>query len=73
MKQIKELEKRFIELYEEFKEIIPDTNNISLSVCEYNHRPGMHLYGFYHIGEECVEIRTIDDLIRLSILFRRFK
>lgn len=71
MKQIKELEKRFIELYEDFKKIIPDTNMISLNVGEYSF--GIHINGFYHIGEGCKMLNSTDDLIRMSILFRKFQ
>ena len=73
MKQIKELEKRFIELFETFKKIIPNTQQITLDVCEYSIKPGIYMNGFYHIGEECIRLNSIDDLIRLSILFRKFQ
>ena len=72
MEQIKELEKRFIELFKDFKKIIPDTRQISLNVYKYRHGNGIHINGFYHIGEECIMLNSIDDLIRLSILFRKF-
>ena len=72
MKQIKELEKRFIELYEDFKKIIPDTNMITLHAYNYGCKAGIRINGFYHIGEECIMLDSIDDLIRLSILFRKF-
>jgi len=71
MKQIKELEKRFIELYEDFKKIIPDTSMISLNVNEYSF--GIHLSGFYHFSDGCKMLNSVDDLIRLSILSRKFK
>ena len=73
MKQIKELEKRLIELLEDFKKIIPNTQQITLNVCEYGFEPGMYINGFYHIGNECIRLYTIDDLIRISILFRKFQ
>ena len=73
MKQIKELEKRFIELFETFKKIIPNTQQITLDVYEYGFKPGICINGFYHIGKECIMLHSIDDLIRLSILFRKFK
>ena len=73
MKQIKELEKRFIELYKDFKKIIPDTSWITLNACEYNFESGIRINGFYHIGNECIRLYSIDDLIRLSILFRKFQ
>ena len=72
MKQIKELEKRFIELYKDFKKIIPDTHNITLSAFEHDFKSGIIINGFYHIGEECIMLHSIDDLIRMSILFRKF-
>lgn len=73
MKQIEELEKRFIELYKDFKKIIPNTQQITLSVFEYDLQDSIGINGFYHIGEECIMLNSIDDLIRLSILFRKFQ
>lgn len=73
MKQNEELEKRFIELFEDFKKIIPNTRQITLSVCEYSSKSGISINGFYHFGRECIVLNSIDDLIRLSILFRKFQ
>ena len=72
MKQIKELEKRLIELYKDFEKIIPDTRQITFDISKYSNKHSIHIHGFYHIDEECIMLNSIDDLIRLSILFRKF-
>lgn len=70
---MKKLEQKLLQVFKELQEVLPKLHKVSFEIQQCAHLDEPNFYGFYHIGEDCVMYETVDELIRLLILFRKFE
>ena len=70
---MKALELKLLQAFKNLQDVLPSLSKLSFEIHKFESSNEPKISGFYHHGNNCLQYETIDELIRILILFRKFK